>query len=65
MRSKRSDRREAARPSYGRYELMLLHPWADAIDLWMVFLASCPPLIYVETAYKRYLLAPGENAVIP
>ena len=49
----------------GRYELILIHLWADAVDLCMVFLASCPLSIYVKTAYRRYLPAPGDNAVVP
>ena len=48
----------------GRYELILIHLWAD-VDLWKVFLASCPLSMYVKTAYRRYLPAPGENALVP
>ena len=63
-------RREAG-PSFKRPKLtkstkpFLLDPLADAIDLWMVFLASYPLSIYVKTSYRRYLPAPGENAVVP
>ena len=39
-------------------------PWAAAIDLWMVFLASCPLSIYAKT-YRRYLAAPGKNVLVP
>ena len=42
-----------------------LDPWAESIDLWMVFLGSCPLSIYVKTSPRRFLPAPGENAVVP